>query len=444
MIPPKPASREGQVPLWRYARLFRKDLLSAQPERLYRAWMADFRTPFFRSVLINQPDLVAEVLRKRPEDFPKSPRVTHGLRSLLGQSVFVTNGDLWEHQRRLIDPAFAGGKVDESFPAICAAAQAMRDRIAPGRAEVEQMTSRATADVIFRCLFSIPIDDATASQVYDAFRAFQRAQPVLSLAALLPVFRRWPARRGRPVARQIRTLVAGLVRERQAAIDAGTAPDDLATRILTARDPETGSGFSAEEMVDQVAIFFLAGHETSAAALSWALYLIATNPEIQERLAAEAATFAADPSLDTLRDLKLTRNVFRETLRLYPPVPMMVRETSRPETFRKRALSPGTQVVLSPWHLHRQTRIWSDPDHFDPDRWTRSETRETAKAAYMPFSAGPRVCPGAGFAAIEAQVLLATLLHAWAIQPVEGQPPVPVAHLTVRSRDGIQLKFSRR
>ncbi len=444
MIPPKPASRAGPVPLWRYARLFRKDLLSAQPDRLYRAWMADFRTPFFRSVLINQPDLVTEVLRRRPADFPKSERVTHGLRPLLGQSVFVTNGATWERQRRLIDPAFAGGKIDEAFPAMRAAAQAMSGRIQAGEANVEETTSHATADVIFRSLFSIPIDDATATDVYHAFRSFQRVQPVLSLAALVPFFRRWPARRGRPVARQIRALIANLVRQRQAAIAAGTAPDDLATRILMARDPEDGTGFTEEEMVDQVAIFFLAGHETSAAALAWALYLVATHPEIQSRLREEADAFSASPSLATLRAQTLTRNVFRETLRLYPPVPMMVRETTAPETFRKRALRPGTQVVLSPWHLHRQTRLWPDPDRFDPDRWTREETRDIASSAYLPFSAGPRVCPGAGFAAIEAQVILATLLADWTVKPVAGPPPVPVAHLTVRSKNGIPLEFSRR
>ncbi|MDU8944860.1 cytochrome P450 [Ovoidimarina sediminis] len=444
MIPPKPASRAGRVPLWRYARAFRKDILSAQPERLYRAWMADFRTPFFRSVLVNQPELVDEVLKGRPQDFPKSDRVTHGLKPLLGKAVFVTNGETWARQRRLIDPAFAGGKVEDTFPSMLAAARALSMRLDVGTVDVEPLTSHATADVIFRTLFSIPIEDEMAADVYEAFRGYQRTQPVLSAAALVPMLRHIPAWRGRARAKRIRQLIARLVEGRRSAIASGQAPDDLATRILMACDPETGAGFSDPEMIDQVAIFFLAGHETSAAALAWALYLLAMHPGVQDRVAGEARRFAADPTLRTLRNLTLTRNVFRETLRLYPPVPMMVRQTTRKECFRDRELGRGTQVVLSPWHLHRQTRLWPDPDAFDPARWERDETREIAKAAYMPFSAGPRICPGAGFATIEAQVMLAVLLAAWKVSLSDGPPPVPVAHLTVRSADGIHINLSRR
>jgi cytochrome P450 len=135
--------------------------------------------------------------------------------------------------------------------------------------------------------------------------------------------------------------------------------------------------------------------------------------------------------------------VFREALRLYPPVPMMVRETTQPERFRDRDVAPGAQVVISPWHLHRHERIWTNPDGFDPDRWSREETRACARDAFLPFSAGPRVCTGAGFAMVEGPLLLALLLARWQVAP-EGPPPVPVAHLTVRSRDGIRLRLSAR
>ena len=124
MIPPKPAARPRRVSLWRYLRLFRQDILSAQPEHLYRAWMAEFRTPFFRSYMINDPALIRQVLNERPDDFPKSKRVTEGLRLLLGQSVFVTNGAQWKRQRRIIDPAFEGGRLRDTYPAMLAAADA--------------------------------------------------------------------------------------------------------------------------------------------------------------------------------------------------------------------------------------------------------------------------------------------------------------------------------
>ena len=130
MIPPKPTPRPDKVSPWAYLRLFRRDILSAQPARLYRAWMAEFRTPFFRSFLINQPDLVQLVLKDRPQDFPKSSRLGEGLRPLLGNSVFLTNGAQWQRQRRIIDPAFEGGRLRGSYPAIWHAAEAAVERLA--------------------------------------------------------------------------------------------------------------------------------------------------------------------------------------------------------------------------------------------------------------------------------------------------------------------------
>lgn len=452
MIPPKPVSRPDKVSLWRYFRLFRQDILSAQPARLYRAWMAEFRTPFFRSYLCNDPALVDLVLKGRPRDFPKSDRIREGLRPLLGNSVFVTNGDTWERQRRIIDPAFEGGRLRDTFGAMWDAGQAMVARLqhrADGQpVEIEFETSHAAADVIFRTLFSIPIDHAVAGAVFHEFRAHQTAQPVVNLGALLPLprwFPRFHSRQTRATATRIRKLIAGLTADRAAAIAAGTAPDDLATKIMTFPDPQTGACFDTEEMVDQVAIFFLAGHETSASALGWALYLLATHPDWQDRVAAEAQAELADAGyLSVVNRLRQARAVFREAMRLYPPVPMMVRENRCPVQLRGRAVAPGAQIVLSPWHLHRHERIWDNPDQFDPARFDTENGRAGLRDAYMPFSSGPRVCPGAGFAMAEGPLLLAMLLRAFRLEPIAGRVPVPVAHLTVRAKDGIWLRLTPR
>ena len=446
MLPPKPRSRPDKVSLWRYMRLFRRDILSAQPEKLYRAWMAEFRTPFFRSYLINQPDLVDLVLRQRPLDFPKSDRVGEGLRPLLGQSVFLTHGETWKRQRRIIDPAFEGGRLKDTYPAMWAAAEATIARLPEGEVEIEEVASHAAADVIFRTLFSIPIEHELASRVFHAFREHQRSQPILNLAAFVPLPRWmprfWP-RRATQTARLIRKLIQQLVDARHAEIQAGTAPDDLATKIMTTKDPVTGQGFSPEEMVDQVAIFFLAGHETSASALAWALYLLAENPDWQNRLRAEGSGYDLS-DFAAIGKLSDTRAVFRETLRLYPPVPMMVRETTCPETFRGRSVAKGAQVVISPWHLHRHSRQWDNPDGFDPARWDTENGRSCMRNAFIPFSAGQRVCPGAGFAMIEGPLLLASLLQEFHFAPIAARRPEPVAHLTVRAKDGIHLHVQRR
>ncbi|MGH1459267.1 MAG: cytochrome P450 [Paracoccaceae bacterium] len=451
-LPPKPPAREGRVSLWRYLKLFRQDILSAQPARLYRAWMAEFKTPFFRSYMCNDPALVDLVLKTRPDEFPKSNRVREGLKPLLGNSVFVTNGDVWKRQRRIIDPAFEGGRLRDSFEAMVAAGEAAVARIgkaADGRAhEIEEQASHAAADVIFRTLFSIPIEHETASAVFSEFRAHQRSQPVVNIAALLPMPKWMPRLHRRATletAKRIRGLITELTAARMAQIEAGGAPMDLATKIMTTPDPVDGKCFDTEEMVDQVAIFFLAGHETSASALAWALYLVALYPDWQDRLAAEARAALGDQiAFSDMKELPLSRDVFRETLRLYPPVPMMVREAACPQQFRGRKVAKGAQIVLSPWHLQRHERIWERPDEFDPARFATDNGRDGLRRAYMPFSAGQRVCPGAGFAMVEGPLILSMLLKSYRFEVVKERPAMPVAHLTVRGKDGIWLRITAR
>lgn len=450
-IPPKPKSRPRRVSLFQYFRLFRQDILSAQPEHLYRAWMAEFRTPFFRSYLCNDPDLVDLILSRKPRDFPKSERIRHGLKPLLGNSVFNTNGATWERQRRIIDPAFEGGRVRQAIPAMRDSGVAAVGQLGPlagsGPLDIEPHVSQLAMDVIFRTLFSVPVENALAGSIFAAFQQHQKAQPVASLGALLP---RWPWAAGlhskttRKTARTIRTLIEQLTNDRAQAIADGVAPNDLATKIMTTVDPETGQGFAPDEMVDQVAIFLLAGHETSAAALGWALYLLARYPDWQEKVAGEAAAQTFDQRVDAMPNLPVARSVFREAMRLYPPVPMFVREPSCPHEFRGRTVKPRSQVIVSPWHLHRHERLWDRPDEFDPERFETENGKDCLRRAYIPFSTGPRVCPGAGFAMAEGPILLSILVQAFRFETVAGREPIPVAHLTVRSGNGIFLNLSAR
>lgn len=440
----------GVIATWHRAR---RNLFAALPAKLYRAWLAEVRTPFYNSYLANDPALVDIALTERPGDFPKSGIIGATLRDLLGQSIFVTNGAAWARQRRMIDPAFEGGRLRQTFPAMLAAAEAATARLEgrSGVVEMEFETAHAAADVIFRTLFSVPIEAEAAGRVFTAFRRYQSAAPILNVQDLmrLPA---WVPRLGRRrrhqrrAAAEIRRLLLDLVEARAAEIAAGTAPDDLATKIMTTQDPETGDLFAPEEMVDQVAIFFLAGHETSASALSWTLHCLAHDPEAQEAAAAEArAVFGrSPPEFADLRKLPFIRDVFREGLRLYPPVPMMVRETARPEEMRGKSIAPGSTFVLSPWHIQRHERLWERPHEFDPWRWRTEAARESARNAFMPFSAGPRVCTGAGFAMQEGVLFLAAFLARFRFAPVPGRVPVPVAQLTVRSETGIWLDVTAR
>ncbi len=453
-IPAKPASRPDKVSMWRHMRMFREDIFSSQPAKLYRAWMAEFRTPFFRSFMINQPDLIKKVLKDRPDDFPKSKVVQESLETLLGNSVFVTNGEVWKRQRRIIDPAFEGGRLKETFGPMLVCGQAalerLRTEVGSGQiVEMEAHTAHAAADVIFRTLFSMPITDDVATEVFSQFREYQRTQPLLNLASFIPLPKWMPRFRNRQTTKTsaaIRALIGKITEQRMQEIAAGTAPDDLATKIMTTPDPVTGDVFDTEEMIDQVAIFFLAGHETSASALAWSLYLLAFDPAVQERMFQEVAKVfgKGSPTFPQVNQLKFTKAVFRETMRLYPPVPGMIRSNLKPEKFRDRDLPPGCQVLLSPWHLHRHERLWDNPHGFDPDRWTTANGKKCMREAYIPFSAGPRVCTGSGFAMIEGPLLLAMMVREFRFELVEGRDPVPVAHLTLRAKDGIHLKLTPR
>ncbi len=403
------------------------------------------RGPLYRSFLINDPELVRRVLISEPEHFPKSGIIQDTLGGLLGNSVFVTNGEVWKRQRRIIDPAFEGS-AKSSFPAMLSAGEDAVSRLgAGGEVEMEFAASYLAADIIFRTLFSIPITSDIATRTFEAFRTYQRAQPLWNLPGLLRLPRWVPRVTPRPArraAREIRVLLRELVDTRAAEIEAGTAPDDLATRIMTMVDPDSGERFSIGEMVDQVAIFFLAGHETSASALAWGLYLLADNPDIQDQVAAEVATLPTELTFSDLSRLPMTRDVFRETLRLFPPVPMMVREAAEACEMRGRSVPRGSLAILSPWHLHRHERLWDQPDLFDPSRWATENGKICQRKSFIPFSAGPRVCTGAGFAMAEGVLMLALLVRAFRFETTAEA--VPVAHLTVRAKTGIRLRLTPR
>jgi cytochrome P450 len=190
----------------------------------------------------------------------------------------------------------------------------------------------------------------------------------------------------------------------------------------------------------------LAGHETSSSTLAWALYLISNAPDIQDRARAEVRAVLGErpPEFQDMKRLGLVRNIIRETLRLYPPVPFMTRDLACPHTIRGRELKPGTMLYLSPWILHRSEKNWKHPNDFDPDRFDREETAEAQRSAYLPFSMGPRVCLGAAFAMQESTLILAELIRRFRFSPVEGCDPIPRMRLSLRADREIRLRLEER
>jgi cytochrome P450 len=289
---------------------------------------------------------------------------------------------------------------------------------------------------------------ARAQTVHDAFRSYQEnAQRVMALSALrLPTF--WHRRRCRQTGATIRASFAGLVHARYQAVERGDAglPQDMLAALIAARDPDTGARLTADEVVDQVATLFLAGHETSASTLAWALYLLACQPELQQRVRQEVAAAWGDrlPAFGETRHLPLTHDVFKETLRLYPPIAFYLREAAQAGgCLRDKPVAQGDMVAVSPWIVHRHEGLWERPDEFDPGRFCTEAGRASAKAAYLPFGMGPRACPGAAFATQESLLIIAQIVRRYRIEVGPGVEPRPVARLTLRALGGVTLRLRR-
>jgi len=238
------------------------------------------------------------------------------------------------------------------------------------------------------------------------------------------------------------------VRERFDAWHAGRGEvkKDILQPLLEAKHPETGEPFSFRDIMEQISLIFLAGHETAASALTWGLYLLSECPHLQESLAAEIDqdTDGRPLGFDHLKKLNGVRNLFKETMRLYPPISFLMRAVTKPTTFRDKLLQKGAMIVISPWLVQRHTDNWKCPHAFMPDRFDDPEEAEAAKRAYMPFGRGPRICIGAGFAQQEGLLVLASIIRRFRLRYPGGPKPEPVAKLTLRPKNVVKLFFERR
>lgn len=433
----------------------RRSWLDALYERSYAMQMGEVHLPGLDLYMVNDPALVRRVMDDEAEQFPKSPLLGEALQPLLGESIFTTNGAQWRRQRDMMDPAFAQARLAVAFPVMQAATQAMLQRLAalPDGAEhdIEVEMTHVTADIIFRTIFSVPMEGADARRIFEAFARFQAIAPRLllpSIYGLRWLVWPWDVWHSRRAAREIRGLLEKLIRPRFDAHQAGQAAahSDILQSFMEARDATSGQPFVFDELVDQVAMLFLAGHETSASALTWAAHLLANAPEVQERAHAEALAQLGDraPEVGDMKALALTRNVFRETLRLFPPVGFMARQSAGACTLRKKPVREGATVVVAPWLIQRHRGLWAEPDAFNPDRYQGDASRESLRQGYLPFGMGPRVCLGAAFALQEATLILASLLRRYRLAAVPGHVPRPVGRLTIRSANGVRLTLHRR
>ncbi len=414
-------------------------------------------TPRRIAYLVRDPDAAREVLVTRAALFPKAKLMDSMLRALTGYSIFVSNGEAWRRQRAILDQAFANARVREVFGLMRDASDALRARfetLAPARGsasvDVDVETMHFAGDVIFRTIFSEPISEPDAREIFAAFERFQRIAYAHGFLSLLnaPTFLLPSHWRGRRYAARIRRALQRPIARRLEKIARGepTPDNDILATLISALDPVTSTRFDAKELLDQVAMLFLAGHETSAAALGWSLYLIANRPDVQTRMRAEVDAALGDkaPEFSDMRRLPFTRDVFQETLRLYPPVAFLARDAASPTHLCGKPIEAHATTIVPTWLLHRHRAFWKDADQFDPDRFADPATKSARACAFLPFSMGPRVCSGTAFALQEATLALAELVRRFEFSPTPGHTPAPVSRLTVRSANGLPLRVARR
>ena len=450
--PPYPCPNKNKSSF--FLRFFRgwRSWLDALFERSYRMKMGQYRLPGLKVYMVNEPTLVRQILNKQPKQYPKHQLIHKMLEPLLGNSIFTTNGEIWERQRRLMDQAFEQARLKLVFPLMRDAVSAMEsrlDQVADGSPySVDAEMTHVTADIIFRTILTSPLSDRAAHDVFENFIKFQRdtlRATVLELYHLPAWFFRNAAAR---CASTIRGVLAAVIRERYEARERGedSGCHDILAALMDAVDPVQGDRFTYQEMVDQVCMLFLAGHETSASALAWSLYLLSNSPEIQLEMLEEIESVTAGKQIEfsDLKKFRSTWNLFRETLRLYPPVGFFVREATESHCMRDKHIQPGSAVMVSPWLIHRHRDYWERPDEFDPCRFDTEAGKESARNAYLPFSQGERVCIGAAFATQEAILILASLVRRYEIMPVPEHIPQCVGRVTIRSDNGIMVKLKKR
>jgi cytochrome P450 len=445
--PPYPVPHKSRASLFKRFLTGWSSWIHTLFERSYTMKMGEIHLPKLDFYIANELSIVERVMNDTDREFPKHQFLSDLVEPLIGQSVFNTNGKVWDDQRRMINPAFAHTNLKRVYDLMSDAVSDMlehlrtQDHRTP--IDIDPAMTHVTADVIFRTMFSVKLDRDEALQIHHAFTRFQKnAQPGAMLRVYgLPSFG-FP-KRALKASAEIHAVFEPLVRARYDAWQRGEKPEqpDILQSLLEAKHPETGEPFGFQELIDQIALIFLAGHETSASALSWALYLLSESPELQEKLNAEIVAAAGDRPLgfEDLKGLDGVRNMFRETLRLYPPIGFFARSVTKPTVMREKKMKPGAMIVISPWLIQRNKDNFTCPHSFDPDRFTRPEEADAVKAAYMPFGKGPRICVGAGFAQQEAMLVLAAIIRAFRMGYPVGPKPEPVSRLTLRPKKGIRL-----
>jgi cytochrome P450 len=456
-----------------HAHLFRRDRLAFLRAAKDAGAVARVRFLARWVVFVSCPDGAHEILVERAKSFEKAPVTRVVLHDLVGDGLFTSEGELWRRQRRLMSPLFHGSQLAAYAGAMNRVAARAVDRLRDGQhIDLAREMTRITMGVVAATLFGADTheeaDDGlgeamtVALQWVDKSLVSNFVDVQIMLVEGMEASRRWmpsvltephrrleqalrapvllPGRRDAELEAAVRTLDArmqAMIGQRRLHPEQRA---DLLAKLLLARDPEGGHGeaMSDRQLRDESITLFLAGHETTANALAWAFYLLARNPEALARVQAEANAFGSDgPTTYSPSQLEYTTRVFKETLRLYPPLVVLARRSLEAFELRGRTYGPRTLVFVNPYGIHMSEAVWEDPERFDPDRFLPQRESSRHKAAWIPFGVGPRTCIGGQFALMEGPIVAATLLRKARFEIDPGLRIEADACATLRPKGGV-------
>ncbi|AUH33430.1 cytochrome P450 [Paracoccus tegillarcae] len=422
----------------------RRSLLNIVPEIATRQLMISGKTGV-RWHMVMAPEAMRRVLKDKLDDYPKSDITKLILKPAVGDSLFGTEGAHWRWQRRAAAPVFAQRHVTALGVVMTAAAEASSRRLAKatGPVDILEETVAATFEVIADVTFSGE-GGLDRKVVHDAVNGYIESAAKTSLLDVVGA-PSWIPRPGRIIAnaslRRMKRQANQAIADRAAAAEQH-GPPDLLDLLLEAQDPETQRKMTHTELRDNLLAFIVAGHETTALTLAWALYLCSFDPAVQERAAAEAQSVLGDRTATAadVVNLPYIDRVVHETLRLYPPGSFLARTALAHDELCGREILPRDTIMMPIYAMHRHHMLWDNPDAFDPDRFLTPPDR----FAFLPFGGGPRICIGASFALQECVIILSTLLARFRFTAIPGRQPEPRVILTLRPHGGVWLNVEPR
>ena len=424
------------------------DLLAALPEICFRRSFIRLGTRKRPMVILNDPAVIKQVLSDATDAFPKSNLMIKAFEPLVGNGLLISNGRDWRRQRSMLEGAFNQMRVRSVFKHMRTAVELFAERVVRSAMAEMSLSAEMSAlalEVMYRTILSVGLGDGEAAEIYRAFSTYQRLVPQAAPATLAGRARIDESASAmlRQASETLRGLIGDMVDRRMTERRPDESGADVLQAIIAARNPLDGKAFSRDEIVDQVAVLFLAGHETSANSLTWALFILSQQDETAEQLRNEANAVALGRYLafDEVQSLDAVRRVFLETLRLYPPAGFLTRVAVRAAAFGDHEIEAGSLVVMSPWIIHRHELLWNAADRFIPDRFSKDNERRIPAGAFIPFGWGPRICTGRALALVEVPFFISEIIKRFRIEVTNLDAVEPAARLTIQPKRDILCRF---